>query len=145
MNLLCKCLSYVVIAGGLSLGFFAGAQWLIAPDPAAADVTPARSIPPRIADSIARKHEAREQSTPQSRQEPARETPAALHPALQEANAALHPDAPVSPARAVMRGLNVGKPKLKRAARAPARPPAVPAPVAPSRALVTTARSDVPY
>ena len=56
MKVLAGLVCYLAMAAGLS-GIFAGAfLWLIAPDPAAAE-KPARPppIPPRIADSIARK------------------------------------------------------------------------------------------
>lgn len=133
MNLAAKCLSYAVIVVGLPLGLGLGARWLVSPDPTAARVVTAPPLPARIADSIAR------------RQEPLpaaiTEKPAAAAPVLLDANVALHP----SPPRRISREFQVRQPNPKPRLKPGERLQAQSLPITPTPAVVTTARSDVPY
>src|SRR5262245_60236373 len=96
MNLAAKCVSYVVIVGGLSLGFADGARWLASPDSAGPRVASVPPPPPRIAESIARKQEPAPPPLPA-----VASRPLVAPPAMQEANAALHPQ----PVRQAIRDL----------------------------------------
>lgn len=131
-----RSLSYVVIVGGLTLALALGARWLVSADPAAPPVASTPRLPPRIADSIERKREPLPPPPPV-----VAEKPFVAQPVMQQATVSLHPP------RAAIRELRASKPGRKRPpepAQSLDASPQPPAPVA-ERAVVTTARSDVPY
>jgi hypothetical protein len=133
MNLPAKCVSYVAIVAGLSLGLTYGALWLVSPDPDGQRVPDRPPLPPRIADSIERKKE------PPPSPPVVAAKPFVAEPPMQEANVALPPP------RQAVRELRVRPPSPKRPPKPDARMQTQPLPIVPAHGEVTTARTDVPY
>jgi hypothetical protein len=134
-NLAAKCVSYAIIIGGVPLALAYGALWLISADPASERIVYRPPLPPRIADSIARRQE------PPPPQPAVTAQPVATPLVMQGANVALHPP----PARQVIRESRPPRSHPKRPSKPDARMQAQPLPIAPAPAVVTTARSDVPF
>jgi hypothetical protein len=139
-NLAAKCVSYAIIIGGVPLGLAFGALWLISPDPAGERVVYRPPLPPRIADSIARRQEPPPAPQPVIASQPVI-APVVAQPMMQGANVALHPP----PARRVTRDYRARPPQPKWPQKPDARMQAQPLPIAPQQGVVTTARSDVPF
>lgn len=141
---LIKSLSYVVIVGGLSLALAQGARWLVSAEPGATPVAYRPPLPPRIADSIERKKELPPPPPPVVAAKPF-----VAQPVMQQAAVSLHARQQEIRENQIHE-LRAQKPARQRAPRPPhldAQAPAdVPA-AAPIQvqAVVTTARSDVPY
>ena len=124
--------SYALAIGILFASLIGGVMWLVAPGPAVSSEARIAPIPPRLAESIARKK-------PVPPQEP-EHRPEQVKPVMKEAAVSLTP----APVRAHKIRELTPPVKQKRKPRgeqgvAQAAPPAAAAPV------VTTARSDVPY
>ena len=141
MTLMAKFVSYAAIICGLPLVFAGGIHWLVAADAHAPRALESPPLPPRIADSIERK---KQPLPPPSPSVPPRS--AVVTAPLRQATASLHP----APVPTTVRGPHRGVMK-SRSAREAVKMPAIaaPAPQAVStrlpQAVITTARSDVPY
>lgn len=135
-------LSYALAVGVLFSTLAGGAMWLLQAGPAISQEARPAPLPPRIADSIARKQPFLVAERKVAEQKVEERAP--VTPALQEANVSLAPapvysagirrlSAPVTPTRK-----RRGEPALARAA------PAVSASSSPA-VTVSAARSDSPY
>ena len=117
--------------GVLCAGLIAGTLWLVQPGAAVSGEPRVAPIPPRIAESIDRK-----------KQLPVKaEEPKPVKPAMKEANVSLTP-APSQTSR--IRELSPPPKQMRKPRREHAVPTQEAAPVAPA-AMVTTARTDVPF
>jgi hypothetical protein len=126
-------LSYALAVGVLFSTLAGGVMWLIQPGPAVSQEARPAPLPPRIADSIARRQ-------PFPVEEP---TPESVKPAMQEAKVSLAP-APVYSARIRELSVPVKQTRKRRSEQAVAREaPAVSA--SSPAATISAARSDFPY
>jgi hypothetical protein len=145
MRSLGKLLCYIAVAGGLSGVMVYSALWLVRPDPSLRAEVHVAAIPPRIAESIARKRDERATEAAadaQAQMQPA--TPSIAAPAplpvMTEANVSLSAAPEPAP--------------LRKLARIKAKPELTPMPIEsvaqeeaprPVARRISTARSDFPY
>lgn len=141
MRTLAAALAYTIVAVAMMSGFVATATWLVAPDSAPLAARAAPPVPPRIAESIARKMA----RVPEQPRDPL-PAPVSTRPAMQEADVSLV-SRPAQEAKA--RDVLVAPPpnRPRRIARSPQASTATAAVIEVSRGTmpVATARSDVPY
>ena len=129
MRLLGILLSYTAVIGVLCAALIGGTLWLVQPGAAVSGEPRVAPIPPRIAESIERK-----KALPVKESEPE-----PVKPAMTEANVSLAP-APVQQ----FRELSPPPQQTRKPRRERSLPSQEAAPAAPA-AVVTTARTDVPY
>jgi hypothetical protein len=130
MRLLGTLLSYTAAIGVLCAGLIGGTLWLVQPGVAVSGEPRVAPIPPRIAESIDRKKPL-----------PVKEEPEPVKPAMKEANVSLTPT-PIQQFR--IRELSPPPMQTRKPRRERAVPTQEAAPAAPA-AVVTTARTDVPF
>ena len=144
MNLAGKLLTYVLAVGVPFLALAGGVIWLVQPGAAVSQEARPAPLPPRIADSIARKQPfpVEERKVDEPRPEPVR-------PVMQQANVSLAPasvhSTAIRPLRppATQPSKRRGEPPVARMAPAAASPAAAPASL--GAVTVSGARSDSPY
>jgi len=133
MGLIARCVSYAAIICGLPVILGGGIHWLVAADPDTPHTLSTPPLPPRIAESIERRKEPLPPPIPNV---PLRS--AVVTAPLRQATASLHS----APIPRMLRDRHLEQTKSP-GTREDMRVQAIAAPA--PQAMITTARSDVPY